>query len=680
MKKYISILMCAILAAACSMFDGVLDAPTQSSYADNIVFSNYTTAEYNIFSISEVCGHTDSYRGRLHLFYGTNTDLEFYNAFSYAQTDGAKADDRIRMAEYNDYIANGQNNKATNAYNEIVAGIERANLCISGLRQYGNVGSDKDMAYLLGEALTYRAFFYFDLIRIWGEVPLRTEPVGEETTYIGKSDRDAIYKVILADLEEAMNYLYWPGEAKQTQRMDRMNKAFAKGLYARVALSAAGWAWRPDEGQVNTGNLGSLRLTTDPELSASVLYPKALKHLEDLIEQKCCSLEPSFESLWRKFNNSEHLSGVPEVLWVIPFSDGRGRWNYTHAYTHEAGTPYILNGAGRSSGTRANPTLWWKYDPKDPRRDITIVNMYYQNSDGVTGFSLRSNVSQWNWGKYRYEWMTSNPYGGGNDDGIKPIVMRYADVLLMAAELAAYQNKLDDAKAYLKEVRERACPGENYTKYTKVDNLTLGSAKNDGSGMIEDHNDPSTILGAIFAERALELAGEFVRKQDLIRWGLLKIALDEAQEDIKALANMTGAYAAYDAAATDKTEDDLLYVEETKEYVTVPYNFRSYSVYWRPDNDNQRIEVFGLEADQIGQVPADYSSTNPNGWIVKEYINNRAFRSNDDVAKKTPGTHLFWYDMLYRNEFGDPYPRSVWPMYASTLSAMQGALVNDYGY
>ena len=82
MKKYISILMCAILAAACSMFDGVLDAPTQSSYADNIVFSNYTTAEYNIFSISEVCGHTDSYRGRLHLFYGTNTDLEFYNAFS----------------------------------------------------------------------------------------------------------------------------------------------------------------------------------------------------------------------------------------------------------------------------------------------------------------------------------------------------------------------------------------------------------------------------------------------------------------------------------------------------------------------------------------------------------------------------------------------------------------------
>ena len=160
MKKYISLLMCAVLAAACSMFDEVLDAPTQSSYADNIVFSNYTTAEYNIFSIGEVCGHTDSYRGRLHLFYGTNTDLELYNAASNGLAKGSDADDRIRMAEYNDYTGNGQNNKPTNAYNEIVAGIERANLCIAGLRAYGNVAADKDMAYLLGEALTYRAFFY----------------------------------------------------------------------------------------------------------------------------------------------------------------------------------------------------------------------------------------------------------------------------------------------------------------------------------------------------------------------------------------------------------------------------------------------------------------------------------------------------------------------------------------
>ena len=45
------------------------------------------------------------------------------------------------------------------------------------------------------------------------------------------------------------------------------------------------------------------------------------------------------------------MSGVPEVLWVIPFSDGRGRWNYTHAYPHSAGGPWITNNSASTTGT-----------------------------------------------------------------------------------------------------------------------------------------------------------------------------------------------------------------------------------------------------------------------------------------------------------------------------------------
>ena len=152
------------------------------------------------------------------------------------------------MAEYNGTIFDKQNNTTTNAYNEIVAGIERANLCIKGLRAYGNVDGDRDMSYLLGEALTYRAFFYFELIKMFGEVPLRTEPVTDATTYLNKTDRDEIYKVILADLDEAAERLYWPGEARQTQRADRMNKAFAKGLCCPfccwLGLSSRRWNGR----------------------------------------------------------------------------------------------------------------------------------------------------------------------------------------------------------------------------------------------------------------------------------------------------------------------------------------------------------------------------------------------------------------------------------------------------
>lgn len=658
MKKYIYILAAALVAASCSMFDNAIESPSQSTYADDVVFSNYTLAEYSIFGISEIVGHTNSYRGRVHLFYGMNTDIETYSSNSAGTDDSGldAVDDRIRMSEYNSTPNDTQLNTTTNAYNEIVTGIERANLCIQGLRQYADL-SDKDMAYLLGEALTYRAFFYFELVKMWGEVPLRTEPVSTATIYLQKSDRDDIYKVILADLEEAMDYLYWPGEAPQTQRADRMNKAFAKGLYARVALSAAGWAWRPDEGKVGTGNLGSLRLTTDPELSAAVLYPKALGHIDDIYNSKTVALETSYETLWRKFNNSEHITGSSEVLWVIPFSDSRGRWNYTHAYPHTAGGPFITNNSARGGSSLPTANLWFKYDKNDSRRDITVVNMRWNGE--TQQWELRGAVNYWFWGKYRFEWMINNPYNGGNDDGVKPIVMRYADVLLMGAELAACTGDLGKAQTYFSEVRDRAMGSKTATKYVATNALTLGSAGTDGNGMIADHNNQNTILGAIYQERALELAGEFVRKQDLIRWGLLKTALDEESADLEDLAKMQGDYAAFNAYATDRETDGR--------------TFRTYPLYWRENHAAQKIEFFGLDADQIGKTPADYTTTDPNGWVVMErYISSEAFRNT------TSGAYTWNY--LYRNAQDDPYPRSVWPMYNLTMSTMQGALVNDYGY
>ena len=178
--------------------------------------------------------------------------------------------------------------------------------------------------------------------------------------------------------------------------------------------------------------------------------------------------------------------------------------------------------------------------------------------------------------------------------------------------------------------------------------------------MVADHNDPSTILGAIFTERALEFAGEFLRKQDLIRWGLLKIALDEEAADLENLAKMQGPYAAYAEYAKARVSDD------GREFLTYP-------LYWRELPKEQKIEFFGLDEDEIGKTPTDYTVTEPNGWEVSErYISSEAFRSAE--------TGLYRWEVLYRNAFDDPYPRSVWPLYESNLSTMQGALVNDYNY
>ena len=185
--------------------------------------------------------------------------------------------------------------------------IERANLVIEGVREYGNPETNKDMAYLLGEALTLRAMIYYDLVRAWGDVPARFDATTSESIYKAKESRDVIFKQLLADLEEAIPYIPYPGATAATSRTDRVNKLFAEGLYARIALMASGYAQRPDDGMVGTGDLGTNRLTNDPDLQKSVLYPKALAYLEDAISSGTASLE-DFETLWKNQSNPSRTS------------------------------------------------------------------------------------------------------------------------------------------------------------------------------------------------------------------------------------------------------------------------------------------------------------------------------------------------------------------------------------
>ena len=136
-------------------------------------------------------------------------------------------------------------NTDTNAYAKFYEGIERANLAIEGIRQYGDIENNPNMAHLLGEALTLRAVIYNDLIKAWGDVPARFEPNTAENLYKPRTNKDVIYKQLLADLKEAEDYCYWPNENGITSTTERVSKSFVKGLRARIALYAGGYglAW-----------------------------------------------------------------------------------------------------------------------------------------------------------------------------------------------------------------------------------------------------------------------------------------------------------------------------------------------------------------------------------------------------------------------------------------------------
>ena len=145
--------------ASCDM-----DAPSISTLDESSVFATYSLAESEVMSIHVSFGETNSYRGRFLPYYGVNTDVEWGNAPSYAD----RVSDKQSLWNYSTQAANGQMNTANNAYAKFYEGIERANLAIKGIRQYGNIENNADMRHLLGEALTLRAVIYNDLLKAWG--------------------------------------------------------------------------------------------------------------------------------------------------------------------------------------------------------------------------------------------------------------------------------------------------------------------------------------------------------------------------------------------------------------------------------------------------------------------------------------------------------------------------------
>lgn len=631
-------LMAAAAVASCD-----LTTESPSNFDERGVFSDPTLTEYQLYSVYNVFGHTNSHRGRYLPYYGYNTDIEWFIS--------STRDSKSEIVMYDTKTNNTQLNLDNGPYNELFSGIERVNLTIKGIREYGDPESRPEMAALLGEALTLRAVLYTELLKAFGEVPARFEPVTPETIYLPKSDRDVIYKQLLGDLEEAFDYMAWPGESTATMTTARVSLALAKGLYARLALMASGYAQRPDKGMVNTGNLGEVRPTDDPELQKSVLYPKALAALTDVIDNAHLELM-DYEELWRSVNNMDLTAGK-EIIWVIPFSNGRSRWNYTFAIRHNGYTNWSPSQSNRGGQAGPVPYLYYQYGENDVRRDLSCVN-YEWNTDSKP---YPAGIANWYFGKYRFEWMQTQPYGGGDDDGVKPVWMRYSDILLMAAEIANDEacGQRDEAfaKECLLEVRRRAYKGNESEAENYVNSLSGKEA----------------IFDAIVDERALEFVGEFLRKADLIRWGMLKTKIDEAVQELQA----------FRAGSPESPKG-------------IDYSTLGTYCWYRHGTDSDgipTIEMYGIhpgenQADATtpppvgtGWVPYTSSSGSVSRYFVTDAIASEAgttpaFVVNDGKTDKATATGGFYIN--------NPDEYQWWPIFEISIMNSQGALKNDYKY
>ncbi|WEK20280.1 MAG: RagB/SusD family nutrient uptake outer membrane protein [Candidatus Pedobacter colombiensis] len=588
MKKIINILFILTVLTALSSCKNALDAPTKSSLDESVIFSTPALARGAVTGILQSFGETNSYRGRFLVYYGLNNDAEVYNSLK------AINDDKARLSNYNTNDDNGQMNTADNAWAKFYEAIERANLAIRGLKAFGKVESNPELAQILGEILTLRAVLYNDLIKGWGDVPARFEPISAVTIYLPRNDRDVIYKQLLADLDEAAGYLPWPNETAVTSTVEHVNKAFAKGLRARLALAAGGYAQRLDK---------TVRLSTDPDLSRDKMYAIARKECLDIIASGKLRLL-GFEEVFRKLNEEGGAAGL-ESMWEIPFSDGRGRVIFDLGIRHTTTDKWTLQNKGGTDGP--NPIMLYEYDKDDVRRAVTVAPYEWTN-----GIQVPSALGRLYFGKYRYEWM-KRVVTSTNDDGLNWMYMRYADVILMAAEAV---NELDGpgaAAPYLKMIRDRAFPN-NAAKVTAF--MTTATASK------------STFFDAIVNERALEFTGEMLRKADLIRWNLLGTKLAEAKVKLEQLEKRQGKYANLPA-----------------------------KIYYKTGADGYTVDIYGLnfgDTDTQGAALTGYTSKT---WTMI---------SSGDAA-------TFW-DALYVK---DPNKQQFWPIWKTFLESSNKMLNND---
>lgn len=653
-KKYISaiLLSVAVLTTGCKQYFST-DSPSSLGHA---VFASPDQTEQAIAGIYVILGEQNSYRTRLGGYWvvpGTDCEMYTSNAPDYAIYTMTKVG-------HSDLIT-----KDKNPWAYLTMAIERANLVIDGIEQYSDTvdnGETKNtkFRYLYGEALTLRAWLYYEMTKLWGDVPYMFSPMDgtEASIYPKKVDRNIIFEKLRVDLRRAANLMpnasACPGVANNT--VERCNREFALGLLARIDMMYAGKALRPDA--IVEGSAYSVRFNTTPEKRVELLN-EAIWACEQVIEEDGFDkLMENYEDVFKAVSGSVVQYDATESLFEIPFADGvRGQ------FMKRMGAYFNETAQGILKGTTANfksvakivvpPSFLFSFAPNDKRKWVTIScgewNYDEGTVNGVPTIALNqkpSKISKMYIGKYRPEWMKFN--STSDEDGINIPQMRFADVLLLYAE-ASIGSNYEVTPTYVGRYSAQEC-------FNKVRHRAgLGDAELNMENLMQ--------------ERAWEFAGEFIRKYDLIRWGVFADKLWETQEDLKHFTHLVSDPSNPDAGKID--------------FSGTPYEGQlPTSVYVRYKSDNT-VTQDGSTAYRIGQiygltlgessVPDGYvDETETGGWHKVD-----AFRDNSlpCIKVEEKGTLIFGVELTKEQLEA----RQFWPIFNVITSANHN-LWNDYGY
>lgn len=383
---------------------------------------------------------------------------------------GGSAGDQseIEFLEEFDYSSN--NGYLLKIWTDYYEGITRANYL---LYYADNIDMDADLkARVLGEAKFLRAYFYFNLVNIFGEIPLKIQPpVNSSLIHIGTSSVADVYAQIEEDLTDATEVLEVEYSGAD---VGRATQGAAWGLLAKANLYQGEWQ-------------------------------KALDAIQELENLGLYSLEPVYKNNFidSTQNNSESIFEIQHLSGQIPKQGSHlNQWfgaPDNNGYAFNAPLQDFVDEFEVTAGAVVDPRLdytvgqtgqnWINGEPFDP-------------TWSATGYLQKKHAQP----------LSEEPIIG--DASLNYVYMRYADILLMKAEALNELNQMALAIVPLNEVRKRA--RESY-----LFDLDLPGAGSVPVNLLPDvvAGSQASVRTAIQHERRVELGFEFHRFFDLMRYG-----------------------------------------------------------------------------------------------------------------------------------------------------------------
>ena len=504
-------LTCCCAAAMLTSCDDMLDTVPQGQFTaeqlddssvEGLVASAYAGLEAHFY------GNNEAFAGP-----STNWIFDVRSDDAYKGGGGTGMEENIHLLEVSE--VNSDNVSCLNKWQNNYYAISRVHNAMLALQQASSIAGAEQV---MGELKTLRAWYYFDLIRIFNRIPYFKEGEDVNTKPNDEYTREQIFDFIKQDLREAIDVL-----PAQKSAAGRITRTTAQAILAKVCAFTSDWEGVRDNADAviksgqyslyqNFGDLSKIAFNNGSE---------------SVFALQCSTANDNAHINWSNLLNCTYSDGN---LYGTGDDFFYGSQNLVNAFRTDpaSGLPLL-------DGTFNRVNVTENYDGTlDPRLDFTV---------GRIGFPWRSHTYTQGWCRaYDVYGEFSNKKGWpAPEDALATwpwgcnalnfMFIRYADILLLKAEAlielatgtnAATDEGLVEARALVNQVRQRAANSVDGS-YAPVDldpskaDYYVGLYPTDWDGNLYWTKERARM--AVRFERRLELALEGNRWFDLVRWG-----------------------------------------------------------------------------------------------------------------------------------------------------------------